>query len=227
MLTGEKFRGAIVSVVSGSIVTGLYLSSTVWMGVSPVVGAFLFLYLMGAPLSYSLDILFAKRDFILHGSAGPPVALQYNDLRRRISWLLRSFAHRHFIRFIVTIIIETLTSLVMLDAAIRAMNRYGILTEHALIRDSAAALLIAVTNFLLFGNILRFDWAYKEIENPTMNIIVLAWLGLCLLMYATFKSVHFQMPPPPPSAVESTKKHSPASDDDDASAPPQPHTQGL
>jgi hypothetical protein len=163
------------------------------LGLSPIISAFLFLYVVGAPLGYSLDVLFAKRDFAqrttAEGNAPKPVRVLYSDLGRRARWLARSFTRRYFVRFIVTVIIETLTGLVMLDAAIRAMDRYAVLPEHRLARDAAAAVVVTVVNFFLFGNILRFDWAYREVENPTMNIAVLAWLGVSMLVYSFFKSV--------------------------------------
>lgn len=189
--TGEKARGALVSMVNGGISVGLNLFGVFGLGLSVPLSAFLFLYLVGGTLGYSLDIVFAKRDFLMPGAKNAlPSPLPYSDLSKRFRWLLRSFGHRYFLRFIVTIIIETLTGLAMLDSLIRAMNARRVLMDHPLIRDATLAVLVAVVTFFLFGNILRFDWAYQDVDNPTMTIVVLAWLGVSMLVFSIYKSSH-------------------------------------
>jgi hypothetical protein len=137
----------------------------------------LFTYVFGGVLGYSLDILLAKRDF-------GRIPVSYTDFGTRARWLARSFAHRHFFRFVVTVIIETLTTLAMFGAVVRALDARGILLAWPL-RDSAVAIAVAFLNFWLFGNVLRFDWAYNEAENPVLNVVVLLWMTLSMMVFAS------------------------------------------
>jgi hypothetical protein len=184
--TGEKLRGAVTSSVTGSLAVAMYTLGVASMGLSAPVSAFLFLYLSGAALGYSADIIFAKRSFVIRGV---PVELPYGDLGRRFRWLARSVLKRYFLRFVIVIVIETLTGLAMLDALIHSMDRHRVLLEHRQLRDAAAAVSVAVVNFLLFGNVLRFDWAYQEVEHPVMNMVVLVWLGFAMMAFAIYKSI--------------------------------------
>jgi hypothetical protein len=181
-MTAEKLRGALASLLSGGTASSLTLYGVVGMGLSAPLSTLYFTYLLGGVLGYSLDILLAKRDFVVDGGAAP-VRVPYRDLGTRLRWLLRSFAHRYFFRFVVTVIIETLTSLAMLAALIRAMNAHAFLPGWKL-RDPIVAVAVAFLNFWLFGNVLRFDWAYREAEQPVLNVVVLMWMTLGMLVFA-------------------------------------------
>ena len=179
LLTPEKLRGALASVISGSASSAGILFGTIALGLSAPVSLVLFGYLLGSVLGYSLDILIAKQYF----GTTSPVAVPYGDLYTRGKWLVKSFAHRHFFRFIVTVVIETLTTLAMLGAVVRAMDAHGILAGWGL-RDAVTAVAVAFVNFWMFGNVLRFDWAYRETENPVLNVVVLLWMTLSMLVFA-------------------------------------------
>lgn len=176
LLSPEKLRGAISSLVSGSAASGAIILGTSVLGLSTPVSVVLFGYLLGSVFGYALDIVFAKRDF---GHAPVP----YGAIGTRLTWLVKSFAHRYFFRFAVTVVIETLTTLAMLGAVVRAMNASGFLADWTL-RDSAVAIAVAFANFWLFGNVLRFDWAYREDENQVLNVVVLLWMTLSMLVFA-------------------------------------------
>lgn len=176
MLSPEKLRGAVTSFVSGSTSSGLIVFGTSVLGLSAPISVVLFGYLFGSVFGYALDIVFAKRDF-------GHVPLPYDAFAARLKWLARSFAHRHFFRFAVTIVIETLTTLAMLGAVVRAMDANGVLSGWAL-RDSVVAIAVAFANFWLFGNVLRFDRAYREDENQVLNVVVLLWMTLSMLVFA-------------------------------------------
>ena len=179
MMTGEKLRGAASSLVSGAASAAGVAFGTVALGMSAPLSVLVFTYVLGGLLGYSLDIMVAKRDF---GTEGVP--LPYADLAARGKWLLRSFGRRYFFRFVVTIIIETLTTLAMIGAVLRSMDAHRLLTDWPL-RDAAVALTTAFVNFWLFGNVLRFDWAYREVENPVLNVVVLLWMALSALVFAS------------------------------------------
>ena len=186
LLTHEKARGAAASAVSGAAAASLNLVGATALGMSPLASAALFLYLIGSVFGYSLDILFAKRDFRVSPGAAPS-PLPYSALGARAGWLLRSFGRRFFFRFVITVLIETLTGIAVTRAAIATLDRRALLVrtpEQKKLRDAAVAIAAAVLVFLLFGNVLRFDWAYREVEDPTLSIVVLAWLAITLLASA-------------------------------------------
>jgi hypothetical protein len=196
LFSNEKLRGAVASSISGSLAAGLNLLGVTTMGLSATTSAFFFTFATGSMVSYVLDIMIAKKAFVLPkhmkkhmkiqggGSSAEPEVVSYSDLWPRAKWLVNSFRHRYFFRFIVTVIIETLTGLAMMRAIIHELDARDILTEWKL-RNAFVAIGVAVTNFALFGNILRFDWAYRETDQPFLNMVVLMWMALVMLVYAT------------------------------------------
>ena len=193
VLTREKGRGAVASAVSGTVASALNAAGVLALGLSAPASAALFLYVFGSLLGYSLDIVFAKREFVLSRGAAP-APIPYGALGQRARWLVRSFGRRFFFRFAVTVLIETLTGVAITCAAIRLLDRHGVLMEprSRRVRDVCAAVASAVAVFLLFGNILRFDWAYCEVEQPLLTIVVIAWMAITLLASA------LAVGPPPP-----------------------------
>ena len=181
VFTGEKGRGLLTSVASGGISAGMNYVGTAVLGMNPVLSAAVFLYSLGSLLSYSFDILYAKREF--HGRALP-----YSAQRERWAYLARSFRRKQFYRFVITLILETVVSVCVLRAVLDQLDRMRVWTatpRARRLRDVAAALAVALAVFLLFANVLRFDWAYRDDDNPTMNMIVLMWTTLALVVFAT------------------------------------------
>lgn len=187
VFSSEKIRGMITSVVSGGVSGSLNLIGVAYLGMSAPLSAFLFLYVFGSVFGYSIDILFAKNNFtIKSGNNGikpfhGPVP--YTDFRTRILWLLRSFIDKHFFRFVITVIIDTLIGLSILRALIDYMNDREILMDFAF-RDVLVAGAVSIFTFFLYNNVLRFDWAYSDSEHPTMNVIVLMWVGIVLIIFS-------------------------------------------
>lgn len=178
LFTGEKVRGAGMSVVSGTTAMLLNAFGIAVLGLNPLVSTALFGHVIGSLLSYSLDILFAKKDFGL-------VPLPYSAFLKRAGWLLRSFRKRFFYRYLITVLIETLTSLLILGALIAWMDRHRVGTAYPAMRDTLAAVAAVVFVFVLFGNVLRFDWAYCEVEQPLLTMVVLAWVAITVALFAS------------------------------------------
>lgn len=183
----ERFRGLLMSAISGVLANLLNFVGIKYMGLSVQLSSVLFLQVMGNVMGYILDILFAKKNFIInnfHGSGtnfdGP---LPYREIGTRVKWLVNSFLSKQFYRFIITVIIDTLVSLSLLNWSIKAMDSKKILTEFKY-RNFMLAALIAVGTFFLYNNILRFDWAYVDHDQPIFNVIILMWVTLVLMMYA-------------------------------------------
>lgn len=178
---GEKMRGLGCSVVSGLVTSGLvYLGVTSGLGIEwsqALIGN-----LFGNFLSYSLDIFFAKSHF--NNSQVP-----YTDFLSRYKWWSKSLLSKFMFRFIVSVILDTAISLVLLRSAIEELDRRQIMASNPKlrsVRNVAVALLISVFTFLLYVNILRFDWAYNETSQPLLNTMVLMWTTVSLVLFASF-----------------------------------------
>jgi len=188
-LTDEKKRGIIMSVVSGGFVTLLNYMGVVVMGLSAPTSTAIFMYGVGSITGYSLDIVFAKSEFtktsVISGVTSHDIhKIPYGDLARRFRWLLRSFSNAPFLKFLIVSLIETLTAIALIRAVIAEFDRRVIMPDHVRWRNFMIAVTVACVVFLLFGNILRFDWAYSNVENPLMNISVLMWMALSVLVFS-------------------------------------------
>jgi len=190
LLSSEKIRGAITSVVSGGVSGSMNLMGVTLLGLSGPMSAFLMLYVFGSMFGYSVDILFAKQNFTIKKKGQAPFtsAVPYTDFKTRALWLVASLIDRHFFRFVITVIIDTLIGITMLQALIRYFDDENILTDFAY-RDMLLAGAVAIITFFLYTNVLRFDWAYSDADSPLMNVLVLMWVGMVLMVYAVFYSI--------------------------------------
>lgn len=181
----QKTRGFATTVVSGSIAGGLN-ALLVALGYSAEMSTFISLYLVGNILAYVLDILFAKSEFeIMKGYNGytPYIGpIPYSDFKTRIVWMLHSFIKLPFMKFIVTVILDSLVGLTLLHSILSFLDKKKV---HFYFRNTIVAGLVAIFTFTLYLNILRFDWAYREDVDPIFNIIILMWCTIILMVYAT------------------------------------------
>lgn len=171
VLTEEKARGGIASIISG-VVANLANGGLILAGVNPAVSTLWTLQVAGNLLTYFLDIMIAKRDF--HGSK-----VSYKNLRTRFKWFLSSFTGPSFHKFIVACVIEA--TLVYAGLA-RARVYCDKLDIRFKLRDALLAAVIAGISFVLVMNVLRFNWVLHETESLTLNIVVMTWMGLSVLI---------------------------------------------
>lgn len=177
----EKLRGFLASLVTGFVAGSAHITGTS-LGLDATLSALLFMYILGSFMSYVMDIMFAKSTFYM-ADIQKTVPLLYTEFRERFSWLLRSFAGRYFGRFVLTVVIDALVGIALLRAAIRLLDHYEILTDFAW-RDLALSGIIAGVTFLLYTNVLRFDWAYQNDTDFTTDMVVLMSLVIILVIYA-------------------------------------------
>jgi hypothetical protein len=181
-LDREKQRGMVTSIVAGVLATGLNYAGVVAMGLNPLVSTALFGHIVGSVISYSLDILFAKTHFRIRSSQ-PIVQVPFSHIGVRAKWWLRSFKKPQFLRFIIVLIIETLTALALLAAIIRTCDQNQWAMKYRDVRNFALALLAGIIVFLMFGNMLRFDWAYSEDGNLHLTASMLMWMSLSVMVF--------------------------------------------
>ena len=180
IVTLEKVRGVISGSVAGTLCNVLTVVGVTLFGLSPVTSMIIMHYVVGAVIGYVADILIAKRSF--HG-----VDVPYSALGVRFAWLLRSLGERFLFRFVISIVIEALTAIVVFKAVRRAMDDAQFLAtgDARVWRDLAASACVALLTYVLFGNVLRYDWAFNEKEDPLLNATAMIWIGLALMLFAS------------------------------------------
>lgn len=179
----EKFRGAITTVVSGSSANFLNIALKS-AGMSVQLSSFISLSIIGNFVAYILDIVFAKHSFMIKGRL---TSVPYSNLMTRFTWLLRSFGDKYFQRFVITVLIDSIIFIAILEYSISILNQSKFMMGFKY-RDVAVAGLVALITFTLYVNILRFDWAYSDTENPLLNILIIVWLTLLIVIYAMTKN---------------------------------------
>lgn len=207
--TAEKIRGLLASLASGATASGLNFAG-IALGLSPAASSLLSVYILGNLLTYCFDILFAKRDFHIPSGYGGkrsdyegPVA--YTAIGVRMAWLLRSMVGPQFFRYVISVIIDTLTGLAILKTTLDILDEHEILMDYRVYRDFGVSSIITLMTFFLFVNVLRFDWAYSDKpgqSDHTMNIVVLAWLATSMMSFA----IIMRPAPAPRSAATPTGK---------------------
>lgn len=170
VLTTEKARGSVASLISG-IITNVVNTMLILAGVSPVLSTVLTHQVVGNLFTYFLDIMIAKRQF--HG-----VNVSYLNTRSRFRWFLDSFTGPPFHKFIIACIIEAILASAALSWARDLCDRHNI---HFKMREAVLAGLVATVTFLLIMNILRFNWVLNETESLTLNIVIIAWMAMSVL----------------------------------------------
>lgn len=171
VLTTEKLRGGLASFISG-VLSNAANAGLIVTGVNPILSTIITLQILGNLLTYVLDIMIAKRDF--YGAH-----VSYKDLRARFIWLVKSFRGPPFHKFVVACIIEA----VIVSSGLRGMRQFC--DSHNInfpLRDAVLAGVVASISFILVMNVLRFNWVLNEEESVTLNIVVLAWMGISVLL---------------------------------------------
>lgn len=171
VFSSEKARGGLVSALSGAF-ANLINAGVIMSGADPVISTIITLQVFGNLLTYFLDIMFAKRDF-----QGSP--LTYRAYARRFSWFLASFTGPPFHKFVVACIIEAIIVFAAMRRIRAFCDRHRI---HFRYRDALLTAGVATLSFLMVMNVLRFNWVLDETESLTLNIVILAWMGLSTLM---------------------------------------------
>lgn len=194
ILSGEKNKGLLVSLFSGSIATVVNYILTMLFKVNIHTSTFLSMYVLGNFLTYCFDIIFAKSTFY-DEIMKREVKYSFTDMRRRINWLFNSFSKSYMIKFFVSMTIDSIIGLSLMKWIMNMLDDYNILTNterQKKYRDLLIASLVGILTFFLYLNTLRFSWAYKMSVpnlnlNDIFNLIIIIWFSLCILIVVKFK----------------------------------------
>lgn len=174
MWANEQTRTIVATIISATLSWLLNLLG-IHLGLTEKASSVIAFYMFGSLIAYVLDIILVKDVF---GTTN--VAL--SDLAYRFKWLLHSFITPVFLRFIITILLDTIVGISILSYVLGFLDARDI---HFDMRDTICSAVVAVFTFFLYNNTLRFVWAYNEIYNPLIDMVVLAWVTLALMIFTT------------------------------------------
>lgn len=191
----EKTKGAITSVVSGSLSSLAHMLGVSAFNMSAPVSAFWFLYVFGNVLSYSMDIVFAKEKFFIHGRY---VVVPHRDLMARLHILARYLVSHQTWKFAISALLDTLLGLIIIVNLIKILDHERIFQQYAKWRNAAIALAVPTFTFFLFVNILRFNWAYKHTSSTELTVLIVLITALTFAWFVQSKASLYDKKSEPP-----------------------------
>lgn len=194
LLKSEQQRGIFGYIGSAFVANFVNVLLSKYTKLSVQQSTFVSIYIIGNFFLYSIDIMFAKEKFNLSNYNGitsfyGPVP--YTDISTRLKWLSQSIYQKYFFRFIITVVLDTIIGLSLLNFTIDRLDKYEILTKWKY-RNYIVATLVATFTYFLYLSTLRFKWAYEYKENPLMNILVMVWLSLAILIIVDEKTTTYK-----------------------------------
>ena len=184
----EKFLGTVVSILVGLMSTGLMFVSQ--SAGATVEASVVYASIFGNFIGYSGDILVAKQCFDAWDAdldSYVPVKYDQWDVQQRFIWYAKSLASKSFLRFILTVLIDIIVSLAIIDLVTQLLDDLKI---NFGVRDTIVAGLVSVLTFQIFVNEIRFNYAYNRSENFTHDIIVFAWASILILIYILLRKLN-------------------------------------
>lgn len=125
-------------------------------------------FFVASILSYSFDILLAKDNF-----NGVRVSLY--DVKFRSNYLLEKMFSYQIIKFFIIVAIDLLLVNSVFKRARDFLDKKKIKFKN---RDQILMFVLTTLSFLLYGNMLRFNWVYLEKTNMTLDVLLMAWLSI-------------------------------------------------
>lgn len=181
----EKFVGAIVSVIVGLISTGILVGAQA-VGASTEASV-VYANLIGNFLGYTGDILVAKECFdAWTGSEYVPVKYDQWDLQNRFVWYVKSLASKSFLRFVMTVTIDLIVSLAIIDLVTQLLDDLNVKFRF---RDAIVAGGVSMVTFQIFVNEVRFNYAYKRASSFTHDLVVFMWASVLIVFYIMLRKL--------------------------------------
>ena len=185
----EKLRGAVTAWTTAIAANSLNMLGAS-LGMNPQLSSVLFLSLFGGLLNYALDILFAKEVFMVGGKVGP---VPYGDLSTRFAWLLASLSQKYFFRYIITLLIDSIIFVAIFRFVKMSVTYKQLVPQKNKVVELLVAGGISLFTFVLYMNVLRFDWAYSHENNPILNMLVIIWLTIVVLVYVRTSTINAEV----------------------------------
>ena len=168
----KLIRGAIASIISSIIAYILNIILIYFIPLHEII-IFISYFIISNILSYSLDILIAKKHFNKQ-------IIAYSNIKQRIVYLINSFLSVSFIKFMITVLIDSILKYSIFNKTVSILDEYNIIIPY---RDPVLLTIISIFTFVMFINNLRFNWAYNNNSDYKIDLIVLSWLALSIIIF--------------------------------------------
>lgn len=164
----EYSRGIMTSLLSSGFTQILiYFTSKTKIQNKDMI-LYIITFFVASILSYSFDILLAKDNF-----NGVRVSLY--DVKFRFNYLLEKMLSYQIIKFFIIVAIDLLLVNSVFKRARDFLDKKKIKFKN---RDQILMFVLTTLSFLLYGNMLRFNWVYLEKTNMTLDVLLMAWLSI-------------------------------------------------
>tara|TARA_B110000977_G_scaffold166560_1_gene214504 strand:+ start:48 stop:593 length:546 start_codon:yes stop_codon:yes gene_type:complete len=168
----EYSRGVITSIMSSGITQFLiYLTSKLKLKNKDLI-LYIITFIVANILSYSFDILLAKDNF-----GGTRVSIY--DQSFRLKYLFKNFFSYQIVKFFIVICIDILIVNSVFKRARIFLDEKDIKFKN---RDQILMFLLTTLSFILYGNMLRFEWVYVEKTNLTLDVLLMSWLSIIFVI---------------------------------------------
>ena len=176
MFLTEQFIRSGVASVSATFVAHVVNGFTLYNSkANSNVVTFISLFVIGNILSYSFDILFAKKYF-------NNLIIPYNRINDRLMYLMKSYLSHTFAKYVITVLIDVILIYTLHKFIVNYCDKNNIDFKY---RNSIIASILSASTFILFINQIRFNWAYNSNSGINTDIVMYAWLGLSVLIFCS------------------------------------------
>jgi hypothetical protein len=164
----EYTRGILTSILSSAVTQiFVFLTSKSQIKHKDVI-LYILTFIVANLLSYSLDILLAKANF-----GGKRISLY--DQSFRFKYLIKKFFTYQLVKFFIVVCIDLIIVNSVFKRVIKFLDEKDIKFRN---RDQIVMFLLTTFSFILYGNMLRFEWVYVEKTNLTLDVLLLSWLSI-------------------------------------------------
>lgn len=168
----EYSRGVMTSLLSSGFTQILiYLTNKTKIQNKDMI-LYIITFIVANILSYSFDILLAKDNF-----NGVRVSLY--DVKFRFNYLLQKMFSYQIVKFFIIVAIDLLLVNSVFKRIREYLDKKNIKFKN---RDQILMFVLTTMSFLLYGNMLRFNWVYLEKTNMTLDVLLMAWLSIIFLI---------------------------------------------
>lgn len=168
----EYSRGIMTSLLSSGFTQILiYLTSKTKIQNKDMI-LYIITFIVANILSYSFDILLAKDNF-----NGVRVSLY--DVKFRFNYLLEKMLSYQIVKFFIIIAIDIILVNSVFKRTRKFLDKKNIKFKN---RDQILMFVLTTLSFLLYGNMLRFNWVYVEKTSLTVDVLLMAWLSIIFLI---------------------------------------------
>lgn len=164
----EYTRGVLASVIS-SIFSQMiiFLTQKTKLKHKEII-LYVLTFVVANLISYSADILLAKQKF-----DGKNIPIE--NFTFRLKYLLEKLLSYQIIKFFILVLIDVKVVSTLYKKLTSFLDKKQIKFKN---RNQIIMFGLTTLTFLLYGNMLRFNWVYIDDQNLVLDTLMLAWLTI-------------------------------------------------